>query len=204
MTISTAPGIGTDGWTFGPVGAAVRHRIRTMAFKHGVTLTEDKSLLSSMFRATGTLRAVDAMRTEYRALADRFAVEDHIAFVDAMEKAEKRRAFWGRFIGRQVRRHDLTRDEIDRFAALMASAKIAASGEEVATDRLTLAVLRLRSAMRFDAGISHMQSVVGTVASIGMRYLQHDLRTGAIRLPDALREQVMALVPTIDTWEDGD
>jgi len=204
MTISTAHGVDTDGWTFGPIGAVMRPGVRAMAFRHGVTLTEEKGLLSSMFRAHGRLRAVDAMRAECQDMARRLEAEDHAMFVDGMEKTEKRRARWHRLIGRRVRRDDLAIEETHRFAALMASAKIAAKGDEDAIKRLTKSVTRLRETLRFGSELGGMEGVASTVASIGMRYLQHDLRKGNIRLPDPLKRQILQVVPTIETWDEGE
>jgi hypothetical protein len=204
MTISTDTRINTDGWTFGPIGAVMRPGVRSMAFRHGVTLTEDRGLLSSMFRAHGTLRAVDAMRAECQDVARRLEAEDHAMFVDEMEKAEKRRARWHRLIGRRVRRDDLALEETHRFAALMASAKIAAKGDEDAIRRLTRSITRLRETLRIGSELRGMEGAASTVASMGMRYLQHDLRNGNIRLPDMLKLRIMQVVPTVDTWDEDD
>lgn len=204
MTTSTVDRLDADGWTFGPIGALMRSEVRSIAFRHGVHLIENKSIFESDFRAVGSLRQIDALREELNRFSERLKEQDHVAFVDAMEKSEKRRAWWGRLIGRRVRRHDLTKDEVGRFASLLASAMISASGDDDAIERLTKSVVRLRRTLRNGSGMAGMDVVASTVASICMRYLQHDLRTKSIRVPDALREQIMAVTPVIDTWEDGD
>ena len=41
--------------TFGPIGALHRSSVRTAAFRHGVDLHEDRSLLSSTFTARAAI-----------------------------------------------------------------------------------------------------------------------------------------------------
>lgn len=184
--------------TIGPVGALRRGTVRTTAFRLGLRSDEQKSLLTSLFRITGPQASVRQFVEWLKRLSDEEKDLDHRLYVEDMEKAEKRRHRWGRMFGRQRRLEPLGPAEADEVRGLLREAYVAHTN---ATDD---AGRRLRRAMTAavptNAGLH--PDVVSTLVSVPMRYLQHDLRRGEIRLPRDLRRRVLAMRVPMDTWDE--
>lgn len=204
MTTTTRGDTTPSSCVIGPVGAAMRHLVRDMALRHDVELRESKGLLTSTFRLNGRLRDVDAMRAEYVALAERLRREDHAEYVDGMEKAEKRRAWWGRLIGREVRRDDMTIDESLDAADLVGTVMMGCRGTDEALDRLKRTGAGIQSSLKTRNLSLHGDGVLSTFVSIAIRYIQHDIRNGDLVVRSDLKKRLMAVRPTIDTWDDGE
>lgn len=204
MTTITRPQTSAGSCLIGPVGAAVRHVVRDMALRHDVTLTESNGFLTSTFRLSGRLRDVDSMRAEYVRLAERLRRENHAEYVEEMEKAEKRRAWWGRLIGRQVRRDDMTIDESLATADLIGTVMMGCRGTDEALDRLKRSSASIQSSLKARSLAVHGDAIVSTFVSMAMRYVQHDIRNGDLTVGSDLKKRIMAVRPTIDTWDDGE
>lgn len=50
----------------------------------------------------------------------------------------------------------------------------------------------------------HGDVIVSTFVSMAMRYVQHDIRNGDLTVGSDLKKRIMAVRPTIDTWDDGE
>ena len=204
MTTTTQNGLAPSSCLIGPVGELMRRHIRDMALRHDVVLRESSGFLTSTFRLSGKLRDVDAMRAEYAALAERLRREDHAEYVDGMEKAEKRRAWWGRLIGRDVRRDDMTIDESLDAADLIGTVMMGCRGTDEALDRLKRSAASIQTSLKARSLAVHGDAILSTFVSMSIRYLQHDIRSGDIVVRSDLKKRLMAVRPTIDTWDDGE
>lgn len=183
--------------TIGPVGALARSDVRNVAFRLGLRIDEQKSLLSSLFRITGPRIHVDQMIKTLSAMKKRLDEEEHAIYVDAMEAAERRRHRWGKLIGRGRRTEDLNEYEMFQVSLLLHKALIE---KTFATDEADKR-LRQGSKAAIDAKAFSAETS-STVLSVRMRYLQHDVRSGDVKLPKALRKQVLAVRVPIDTWDE--
>lgn len=184
--------------TFGPIGMLYRGRIREIALQLNISLTENKGLVTSTYRATGADRAVKVMGAMLQQMVENIATIDHRNYVDDMEKAEKRRAWWGSLIGRRVRTAHFTREESDGIFLLLC--EVQWSGSEMhdeASDRLGRSIDIL--APMLDRKTTSSETL-STIADVRLRYLQHDIRRGDIRVPADLRGRIMAIKPNFDTW----
>lgn len=183
--------------TIGPIGALNRRDVRDMIFKLGLLYEERKGLLDSLFRVSGPEATLRHLVGHLAEVAKRHAAVDHALFVDDMERVEKRRAAWRRLIGRRVRTETLPRAEAMAMRDLHRQAVRAATWTtEDAQSRMVMAAPRLAALL--DPATS--DEVASVFASIAMRHLQHDVRTGEVALPRALRRRVLKARPQIDTW----
>lgn len=188
--------------TIGPIGALHRASVRDAAFLHGVEIRENRGLLTSTFAVRGAVLGVQRLVSFVADMAEREKRADHRDFVDRMETAERRRDRWMRLIGRGRRLEPLTRDESVRALDLMEvtlEQHEGMTGE--ARDRLRSSVRRVNDIMR-GRGPAVSDETLGTLVSVGFRYLQHDVRSGDIRLGKPLRRLVIGTRVTIDTWDD--
>lgn len=184
--------------TIGPVGALRRGAVRSTAFQLGLRFDEQKSVLTSLFRITGPQVHVRQFVDWLKRMADEDAAIDHRHYVADMEAAEKCRHRWGRLFGRGRRLEPLDAAEADEVRGLLREAYVAH------TDATEDAGKRLRRGMT--AAVSTNPAlhpdVVSTLLSVPMRYLQHDLRGGDVKLPKDLRLRILALRMPMDTWDD--
>lgn len=185
----------------GPFGPLSRGAVRTSAFNLGVTYDEHKSLLTSHFRFTGPVPALRKLIAHIRKMqedADRAA---HGIYVDTMEKAEKRRAKWGRLIGRRTRTAPLTREESNEVFLFLCETmwedRIVET--EAASERRSEGMSTLTPLL--DDKDSGHDYALGVLAAIRMRYLQHDVRTGAMKVSRDLKQRILAMKVPMDTWD---
>lgn len=186
--------------TFGPIGLIYRGNVRRAALAHGVQLQEERSLVDSMFRATGPSDAIFGFSRYLKGLVRSVEAADHDSYVAAMERSEKRRAWWGSLVGRNVRTQPLSRQEsaevYDLLYETMWDSQMVCPD---ASSRLSKSVSSLGRLLD-DKGIC--DDVVGTMAAVRMRYLQNDIRNGGIRVSKDLRRRTLGAGMPMDTWKD--
>lgn len=185
--------------SIGPIGLLHRERVRVAAFQYGIETRESRGLLDSTFSLRGPATAIERLRAFVRRIAEEEARSNHRYFVDAMERSERRRHFWGRMFGRGRRTTPLTRDESAKALDMMeAATEQHLHMSDEARDRLAKSISRVNKINR--AGVH--DDTVSTITSIAFRYLQRDLRTGEVKLAKPFMRQVLSMRVTIDTWDD--
>ncbi len=184
--------------TIGPIGALNRRDVRDVIFRLGLLYEERKGLLDSLFRVSGPEATLRHLIRHLAEVTKRHAAAAHARYVDDMERAEKRRAAWGRLFGRRVRTGTLPRAEAMALRDLHREAVRAARWTtEDAQSRMVMAAPRLAALLN----PATSDEVASVYASIALRHLQHDVRTGEVVLPRALRRRVLKARPQIDTWD---
>ena len=186
--------------SIGPIGLIHRERVRAAAFQCGVATHESRGPLASTFTLRGPAEGVRRLLRLVRGIAEEEERADHRDFVADMERSERRRDRWARLFGRGRRLEPLTRAESIRALDMMEAAyeqNLHMSDE--ARARLRDSIRRTNDANR---PATVPDAVLGTFASVGMRHLQHDLRTGGIGLAKPFKRQVLETRVTIDTWND--
>jgi len=186
--------------TIGPIGALHRASFRSAAFQLGVTINESKGLLTSMFDLRGSERSLEILRQSVVDLSESQRHDEHVAFVERMERHERRRLRWGRLLGRTRRFEDLSRAESNEIHLLMREATWHGTiGDRGADRRLSQGMDTLGRLLDDESATDY---VVNVVAAVNMRHLQQDVRLGNVRVARELRRRILAVRVPMDTWED--